>query len=212
MDGDAEFESGVTNQSSDGPSENIFDGYSSDSHQHYGLGPEPCCQQEEVEPEEDSERDPEEVHVSNDQMLEPEVIVIPDSPDPPVVQLLYEVVVISSDSEEEESPIRTPFVSQVFQSHTSTPEQVVPEITLPPSVDPYSHSTEYWERYMKRLRQSESYQDWHNRDAPQVIQDFPPVPTYTHVGNPMEIRNESYGISEAVQDSRAPGPSRGYEI
>ncbi|VVB01795.1 unnamed protein product [Arabis nemorensis] len=89
--GDAESESGVTNQSSDGSSVNIFDGYSSDSsgsevvmnypseseemdfvgipvhrqyavgHQHYGLGPEPCCQQEEVELEEDSERDSEEV-------------------------------------------------------------------------------------------------------------------------------------------------------
>ncbi|VVB01794.1 unnamed protein product [Arabis nemorensis] len=145
-------------------------------------------------------------------MSEPEVIVIPDSLDPSVVPQLSEVVVISSDSEEGESPIRMPFVSQVFESQTSSPEPVVPEITLPPSVDPYPHNTEYWERYMESLRQSESYRDWHDRDAPQVIRDFPPIPTYTPVGNPMEIGNESYGISEAVQDSRAPGPSRGYGI
>ncbi|VVB15467.1 unnamed protein product [Arabis nemorensis] len=120
-------------------------------HQRYGLGLGPCCQQEEVEPEEYSEKDPEEVQVPNDQMTESKVIIISDSPDPPVVPQLSEVVVISSDSEEGESPIRMPFVSQVFQSQTSTPEQVVSEITLPPSVDPYPHSTEYWERYMERL-------------------------------------------------------------
>ncbi|VVA92809.1 unnamed protein product [Arabis nemorensis] len=147
--GDVESESGVTNQSSDGSSENIFDGYSSDSYgsevvMHYSS-PRPCCQQEEVEPEEDSEEDLEEVQVPNDQMPEPEVIVIPDSPEPPIVPIVphfSEVIIISSDSEEGESPIRMPFVSQVLQSQTSTPEQVVPEITSPPSVDTYPHSTE----------------------------------------------------------------------